>query len=268
MVFKRVMRNKELCREFLSIILEREVTSLEYVETEYEALGDIGSKEARLDCFSITSDGELFDVEMQVGDEADLSRRLRGYQSIIDRDALSKGWDGETMSFRRMPNSYIIFICTEHPFKRQTSRRLCKRTFPRCCSEEPGLVLDTGAMWVVFDAKMWEEATDPRVKKLLRYVANSEFEPEDGFLSRLDAEVRLFVNGDEWRMLLDSRVEARTEGYDEGEAVGMAKGEAKGEAKFAKLIKALRKDKRDDQIDIVLDDPKCREELMREYGIE
>lgn len=146
-VFKRVMRNEDLCKRLLSIFLGREVTELKYLETEHQALGDVGSKEFRLDCFSITADGEIFDVEMQVGDEKELGRRMRAYQSIIDRDALAKSWDGRKMEFDRMPNTYIIFICIEHPFSRLTKRHLCKRTFDVTCVEEPDLAPGTGTKW-------------------------------------------------------------------------------------------------------------------------
>lgn len=267
-VFKRVMRNKKLCKRLLAILLDREVTSLDYIETEHEALTDIDSKEIRLDCYSITADNKIFDVEMQVGDERELAKRMRAYQSIIDREAMSRNWNGKTMQYREMPSVCIVFICTEHPFKSQTEERICMRTITSVCAEEPSLELDTGATWLVFDAKMYKEAGNPQLGGFLRFVLTGEFDPENEFLSALNAEIEKFANGDEWLMLLDSRTEARTDGYYEGKDDGIAIGKAEAASHWQELISHLIHDGRLDQLEAATKNAECADELMREYGID
>lgn len=262
-VFKRVMRNKSLCADLLSILLDQPVTDIEFLETEHEVHDDVESKEIRLDCFSITVDGKIYDVEMQMGDEKDLSRRMRAYQSIIDRDALKKDFDGKTLKYRDIPDVYIIFICTNHPFKNLTSKHICKRTIAPACKEDPMLDCSCGATWIVFDAKMYKEAETQPLRSFLKYVLKGEVQQEDGFLTRLNDEVLRFTSGNEGRMLLNSNVEAHTNGFYKGEEVG----DLKGQNKLALLIKILKANGLQDEADAVLDDVPLRKQLMEQYGI-
>lgn len=54
-----------------------------------------------------------YDVEMQTGASYDLEKRIRYYQSSIDRRTLET-----SENYRDLRQSYVIFICTDDYYKR------------------------------------------------------------------------------------------------------------------------------------------------------
>ncbi len=105
-------------------------------------------KPIRLDIFT-RDDDRVYDAEMQKKnhgslEDLELPRRSRFYQSSIDTDCLNMGY-----SYRNLPESAILFICTFDPFEKGMS----KYTFEEKCEEDGKLSLNDGTKKIFYNTK-------------------------------------------------------------------------------------------------------------------
>lgn len=103
----------DLCKRLIEIILGIKVKDIKYVEREKSIEERTDAKGIRLDVY-VEEEGSnrSFDLEMQVANKHNLEKRLRYYQGLLDMDKLKPG-----DSYRKLGESYIIFICTFDYFK-------------------------------------------------------------------------------------------------------------------------------------------------------
>ena len=280
-IFKRMMRNPKICSGVISRILgvQIQVSDITYLETEHEGLDDIDAREVRFDCYSIMSNGSIYDVEMQASQELALLKRMRVYQSIIDREAFRR-WDpadDPRYKYQNVQDTVIIFICMENPFPKHP-RQLLREITPFCITDLT-LDCDSGTRWIVVDAKLYGDSKDKDLANLLELFATNKTKKGDELTELIEREVSRFTCGNEGRMLLDTQTESFNDGYEQRAAedevlikeaakAGKAEGKAKGEAKMAELVKQLLADGRTEDLAKAANDPESRKRLMAEYGIE
>ena len=108
-MFGQVMQNPRICKLFLEALFEWEIEDIKYVHREKDLDDSFLSRGVRLDIYLRDSD-TVYNVEMQSDREPSLERRIRYYQSGLDREELRKG-----CLFEELPDSYIIFICDYDP---------------------------------------------------------------------------------------------------------------------------------------------------------
>lgn len=280
-LFKRMMRHPKICSGVISRILGVPIqpSDIVYLETEHEGLDDIAAREVRFDCYSIMSNGSIYDVEMQASRELALLKRMRMYQSVIDREAFHR-WDPDDdprYKYQNVQDTVIIFICMENPFPRHPRQLL--REFTPFCITDPTLDCDSGTRWIVVDAMLYEDSEDEDLANLLELFATNKSKKGDELTELIEREVSRFTCGNEGRMILDTQTESFIDGYEqrgaedevlikEAEKAGKAEGQAKGEAKMAELVKRLLADGRTDDLAKAAGNAELREKLMAEYGIE
>lgn len=170
-------------------------------------------------------ENRIFDVEMQTTNQKGLAKRSRYYQSMLDLNTIEKG---ET--YRKLKESYVIFICTFDPF----GLGRAQYCFENFCVEERSLKLGDGTQKIFFNTKDYMQSEDAGIQAFLRYV-NGET-GEDAFVQELDAKVKQVKENKEWRaeymtLLMreqEIREEAMAKGMEKGLEKGMEKGLAKG----------------------------------------
>lgn len=124
----------DLCRRLLEIILNIEIAKIQYPEREKTIEARSDGKGIRLDVYVEDANEERwFDVEMQVADSANLAKRMRYYQGLIDLDKLKRG-----QHYGELGKSFIIFICPFDHFKQ--GRHVY--TFRERCDQDTALVLE------------------------------------------------------------------------------------------------------------------------------
>ena len=124
----------DLCRRLLEIILNIEIAKIQYPEREKTIEARSDGKGIRLDVYVEDANEERwFDVEMQVADSANLAKRMRYYQGLIDLDKLKRG-----QHYGKLGKSFIIFICPFDYFKQ--GRHVY--TFRERCDQDTALVLE------------------------------------------------------------------------------------------------------------------------------
>ena len=212
-MFGKVMEDPELCRRVLERLLDTPVGELTAVEAQKEFRYFSDGKPIRLDIYNMDDTGTVFDTEIQNLNKKSvefyqLPKRSRFYQSAIDTDFLRK-----KMSYKKLPESRIIFICTFDPFGKGKPRY----TFTEKCEEVNDLGLGDGTQKIFFNTTYTGDDIGEELKNLFRYIETEEV--TDTLTKELDSAV---IEGrkreiwrseymKEWVIIEDAREEGREE---------------------------------------------------------
>ena len=242
LMFSLVMRDTEICREFLQLVLpEEEFGEIKITSPEDPLFGAVTSEPqksmkfvpdmhgVRLDVY-IKSDQAWAEIEMQTSTESYLGKRSRFYQSNMDLDCLEEGHD-----YRELKKSYVIFFCTFDAFHLDEPLY-----FFQTWDHEKGLKLNDFSYKLVINTKCSEKKVPKKLKPLFAYVNGAEDFENSDLVKRIDQRVKKF-NSDEWRkkfMTFEYYVKEKAErAYEDGQKVGREEGAAQKEREIAKNLK-------------------------------
>lgn len=215
-MFGKVMKNKEVCKRTLEILLGIEIEDIDYPEAQKEINITYQGKSVRLDVYVADDRRNVYNAEMQQKDDKasveQLPKRSRYYQGMLDLNLIEKG-----LSYTALSKSYVIFICTFDPFE----RGLYQYTFQHQCKEDQRLVLEDGTAILFFNTKGNMKNAPEELRSFLQYIETKQ--PESAFTQMLDREVELTKSNEKWRreymkeLLLefDLKEEGRREGKRE-----------------------------------------------------
>ena len=216
-MFGKVMQDKELCREVLECLLQHPVGELEDPVPQREFRYTSDGKPIRLDIYTRDED-KVYDAEIQnlnnkSVSSLELPRRTRFYQASIDMDHLNKGG-----SYKTLPDSAIIFICTFDPF----GKGLSKYTVRGICGEDREITVDDGAVRLFYNCCYKGNDIPEGLRQLYDYVETGK--SSNDLTKRIDGAVEKARKIEEWRSnymiesirLMDARDEGREEGKKEG----------------------------------------------------
>ena len=273
-MFGRVMRNEELCKQVIEVILGIEIDHIKYLNSEQHISPCEDARGVRLDVYLKSSD-KVFDIEMQTTDTP-YGKRMRYYQAAIDSTLLNKGED-----YTMLVESYIIFICTKDPFDCD----IPLYTIERRCIEHDIVDNFDEAHWLILNAKAWAKDTDKARSALLKYIQSSKV-GQDWLTQAISSEVKRSNSDSKWRrdvmgfMTYEMHYKGQishaeqkgfargcAEGEARGRAEGVAEGEARGEARKNSLIDKLLADNRLDDLKRSTTDEAFCNELYKEYGL-
>ena len=219
-MFFRVMQNESICRQVLERLLGIKIQRVKKKELQKTLKPYYEAKGIRLDVYA-ADESRVFDVEMQKFPKADLPRRVRYYQSMLDADSLVAG-----ENYSALKESYVLFICLNDPF----GKNLPVYTFRKCCLEDKGLVLPDGAVAIFFNAAAFSKTENLALGAFLRYTKTQE--AQDELTERIATLVQEFKRNELFRSsyMRESLAlfDARKLGYDEGVAHGRAEGITQG----------------------------------------
>ncbi len=238
-MFAAVMEDEELCRKMLERILEFPIEKV-VVRTEEVLFVNSDYHGIRMDVYARDEQGTIFNVEMQMAsqDAELIARRSRYYQSQLDMTLLKPG-----ESYRKLPDSYVIFICASFdPF----GEGLYRYTFLEQCQENSSLLLD-GTAKIFLSCKGTNDAEVPgELVDFLRYVEQSaslrdgsdDLLAQDELLVGVESRIKAIKKnrgmGERYmlfeEMLAEERFEGHEEGFSEGHAAGLSEGLAEGQA--------------------------------------
>ncbi|MBP5448715.1 MAG: Rpn family recombination-promoting nuclease/putative transposase [Spirochaetales bacterium] len=176
-IFCNVMQNRQMCQELIERLLNIKVGHIEYINQEQVIDNTLDTKSFRLDVYVKGSD-KMFDLEMQTSANTDLAKRTRYYQAMMDIDLLAKG-----AYYSDLKESYIMFICTHDPFK----KNLPIYTFRNICSEKKSIKLNDGTYKIFYNAEAYSSAKNENVKDFLNYIHTGKAVSE--FTERLETLV-------------------------------------------------------------------------------
>ena len=240
-LFGKVMSNVSLCGEMLHRIFPNlDVSNMKPVDTQKTMKLGLHLRGVRFDVFARVS-RNIFDIEMQKRKLNDLQKRPRAYHTVICHDALKRTSLKKSGSYRDLPETYVVFICTFDMFGK--GRHIY--SFQNYCTEDKNITLDDGGYTVFLNTKGKMNDVSAELKRFLDFVENNKVNDEDAFIRELDTQIKEAKENTKWRnefMLLlteidEKRAEAREEGLNEGIAIGEKRGEERASKSiFEKLI--------------------------------
>ena len=132
-----------LCEELLELILGIKIRRVELVQSQVPIEEKYDARGIRLDVYVEDADNTIYDIEMQTTPQADLPKRTRYYQGMIDLNLISRG-----AHFKELKKAYVIFICAFDPY----DRGLPIYTFENTCKEDSSLRLGDDTVKVMLNA--------------------------------------------------------------------------------------------------------------------
>ena len=220
-MFSRIMSNPKFVKPLLETILGVKIRKIVYPQTQKTIDLSLQAKGIRLDVYVEDDQNTVFNLEMQTSDGANLPKRMRYYQGMIDLNILDKGQDYTTLK-----KSYVIFICTFDPFGE--GRHIY--TFCNTCQENTALTLDDDAVKIILSTKGTMDDVSPEMKRILDYIDGKG--ASDKFTEELEEAVRSARQNERWRldyMTLEYEYRQRyLEGKEEGREEGRTEGRAEG----------------------------------------
>ena len=246
------MRQPENVKPFLEAVLEKKIADITYIERQQDMKDGINLHGIRLDVALADADETRYDIEMQTGHAYDLERRIRFYQSSIDRRTLEPA-----ESYRQLRESYIFF-CTDDYYGRGLALYMRKSVIDGA----EDLSYEDGSHAYILNAAFTVRNMSEPALEFLRYV-NARYRKlaidisGSEYLTQIDRAVEDLKSDKgkvERLMTLAAKIEdvrfytrkeALEEGRIEGRAEGRIEGRAEGErSAMVGLIKRLLKQQR------------------------
>ena len=212
-MFCAVMKNSELCRQFLERVLNISIKEIRYVEEQKTYRVSEDAKSIRLDVYVNDEKGTIYDLEMQKCNTYDLPKRARYYSGLIDTDFIKKG-----QPYKRLPENIILFICDFDPFKPHGKALYC---FENRCISDTSLSLKDGTMKVFVNINGNLDGVSHQMRALLQFMDKGIV--SDEFTASLSKEVVSLKSNEEWRL----RYMTLQDKFDEKFEQGLERGKIK-----------------------------------------
>lgn len=187
-LFGKVMRNSELCKEMLEMILDIQINCIEYPEPQKSIEEEKDARSIQLDIYVRDDKNTVYNCEVQTSDTRELPKRSRYYQSMLDVQELNK-----RVFYSRLSQSYVIFICTFDVFGQGKH----KYTFENRCIEDEGLVLGDEAIKLFLNTEGIEDEVSTSLKAFLDYIGGCD--SSGGYIEKMKQEVAKARSNREWR---------------------------------------------------------------------
>nr|WP_314993576.1 Rpn family recombination-promoting nuclease/putative transposase [uncultured Treponema sp.] len=187
-MFCKIMEDEGLCRIFLEMLLADKIGKITYLSSQNAIATNSEAKSIRLDVLVRDEIGKCYDIEMQVANEHNISKRMRFYQGAIDIALLDKG-----NSYKDLNDSYIVFICLFDPF----GYNRAVYTFENMCKEDNRICLQDGARKIILNADAFQQAENPELRGFLQYVVTGEVNTE--YTRRIDDMIRTIKVSEQMR---------------------------------------------------------------------
>ena len=169
-MFGEVMRRAHICKLFLEALLEKPVARIEYISKQEDISDSYTSHGIRLDVYLKDEKNTVYSIEMQTRAGSFLLKRIRYYQSAIDRHNLVKG-----EHYTMLPQSYIIIVCTEDPFGCGLALYKRKIIMEGC----PDIEYDDGSHVYLLNTECTTPNACEAIMEFLRCIRSNDIDPAD-----------------------------------------------------------------------------------------
>lgn len=232
-MFGEVMRHPDISKLFLERLLQKEIAKVVYIGKEEDLSDGYLYHGIRLDVYLNDAEGTRYDIEMQRTNQAGLEKRIRYYQSGIDRSFLERHAD-----YEELPESFVIFLCDFDYYKAGLACYERESTVKGC----PQISYADGSHAIILNSRYRTANADPEIIEFLDYIRTQDDQlPTTGALVEKAKELVQLVRHDQtkevpymtWAMSLrdarkEGRLEGRQEGLQEGHLAGLQEGRQEG----------------------------------------
>ena len=208
-MFCKVMEHEPICKEFLEILFSVKIKKITYLSSQNTVTVNSGAKTVRLDVLVNDGSGTSYDIEMQVGNEYNIPKRMRYYQAVLDVAFLDKGH-----SYKALNESYIIFICLFDPI----GSNRAVYTFENICIEDKRLPLQDGTKKIILNANSFRTADNKELQGFLQYVKTGKV--TTAYTGRIEQMIQTVKRNEQLRKEYHILPAVLMDAFDEGEARG------------------------------------------------
>lgn len=259
-MFAKVMSDKEICKATLEQILNIKIRDIKYLDYEETIQVAPGAKGVRLDIYVEDDKNTVFNLEMQTTSYAELPKRSRYYQDVIDLNIIEKGDTYDILGV-----SYVIFICTFDFFKKNRS----VYEFENICVDDANIRLNDETHKIFLNTKGDRDGIGRELQLLLDYFDGRE--PESKLARDMQKKVFEARGNDQWRREYMSYQMELNQQYKNGRAEGIEQGMKQGVQQATedinKLNNILIAAKKYEELEKSTKDSEYQKELMRKYNI-
>ena len=231
-MFCKVMEDETLCKTFLELLLTSKVGKITYLSSQNAVTTHSEAKSIRLDVLVKDETGKSYDIEMQVGNEYNLPKRMRYYQAALDVSFLDQG-----NSYQTLNDSYIIFICLFDPI----GSNRAVYSFENICIEDTSIPLQDGAKKIILNAGAFEQTDNHELQGFLRYVKTGELTTD--YTKRIESMIQTVKMSEQARQEYRFKSAVIMDAEDRGLERGLVEGEARGSRQkaleTARILKQL-----------------------------
>lgn len=188
MFCKILTSNLSLTKNLLELILNVPIRMVQVAEAQKSIKESYDGKGIRLDVYVEDDDNTVYDVEMQTTKRADLPKRTRYYQGMIDMFLINRG-----AHYDELKKSYVIFICLDDIFDKSR----CIYTFENRCIEDPSIRLNDESTKVLINPKGCRDGLSEKMNDFLDFLMGEEAQSE--FTKEIKAEVTQARKREDWR---------------------------------------------------------------------
>ena len=203
------------------MLLGTKIEKITYLSSQNTVTANSGAKSVRLDVLVKDEAGTTYDIEMQVGNEYNIPKRMRYYQAVLDVAFLDKGY-----SYKALNDSFIIFICLFDPI----GSNRAVYTFENICVEDKRSLLQDGSKKIILNAKTFKETNNKELQGFLQYVKTGKV--TTAYTRRIEQMIQTVKHNEqlrkEYRILPAVLMDAFDEGEARGKSLGLAEGEIRG----------------------------------------
>ena len=221
-MFCKAMEHEPICKEFLEMLFSAQIDKIVYLSTQNNVTASSGAKTVRLDVLVKDKHGTSYDIEMQVGNEYNIPKRMRYYQSVLDVAFLDKGY-----SYKALNNSIIIFVCLFDPI----GNNRAVYTFENICVEDKTIPLQDGTKKIILNANAFNTAGSKDLQGFLQYVKTGKVTTE--YTGRIEQMIQTVKRNEQLRQEYHILPAALMDAFDEGED----RGSRQAKLETAKILK-------------------------------
>ena len=208
-MFCKVMEYEPICREFLEMLFSAKIEKITYLSSQNTVTANSGAKTVRLDVLVKDGSDTSYDIEMQVGNEYNIAKRMRYYQAVLDVAFLDKGY-----SYKALNESFIIFICLFDPI----GSNRAVYTFENTCMEDKNILLQDGTKKIILNAGTFKETGNKELQGFLQYVKTGKV--TTAYTGRIEQMIQTVKRNEQLRKEYHILPAVLMDAFDEGEARG------------------------------------------------
>jgi len=231
-MFCKIMEYEPICKEFLEMLFTTTIEKITYLSSQNTVTANSGAKSVRLDVLIKDKAGTTYDIEMQVGNEYNIPKRMRYYQAVLDVAFLDKGY-----SYKALNESFIIFICLFDPI----GSNRAVYTFENICVEDKRSLLQDGSKKIILNAKAFKETNNKELQGFLQYVKTGKV--TTAYTGRIEQMIQTVKHNEQLRKEYHILPAVLMDAFDEGEArgktLGLAEGSRQKALETARILKQL-----------------------------
>lgn len=223
-MFSEVMRQPENVTPFLEELLQKRIARVVAIDKQKDMKDGYWSHGIRLDVYLEDEYNTKYDVEVQTTLRSQLEKRVRYYQSGIDRHTLEAGEDYEELC-----DSYVIFICINDYYK----AGLAVYERESRIKDAPEIAYEDGSHVFILNTNFSRGNASAEILEFLRYIrAGYEGRSFDvsgsDYLVKIEGAInKIKMTEEQGRLymtyatrMLDERKEGIKEGLKEGREEG------------------------------------------------